>query len=332
MSTDDFQFDALLKNLSCLRTENLIRIPPVDMEWILAQFVLSLGQNLPLNQGKLPLDLRNRKITRFGRRYLPFSVAIDFPSVSDYQIYTLALATACGVLHARLLDIVIDDPSNALPENGYAIPHVYLKFCHLLSILFPANSLFWKEVDRLTKLTSQAGILEKRRHRNPADRYTWEELQEISGGKMALAQINPFALAFLNGTPEKMSTYQKCWKAISLAVIVNDDVLDWQEDYKQGNYTYLLSQILNSSFLATDVVNGHLPTLREVGVSLYASDMVENLFRSVIDSLRLAQEMANSEGCTGLTNLVRETAEWIEERYSDVTRRKINYLLNPSVD
>jgi len=332
MSTDDFQLDDLLANLSSLKPEHMIGLPSADLEWTLAQFVLSLGQQLPVKLENSPSDLKYRNISRFGRRYLPFAVAGDFQNVGEYEVCTLALATACGILHSRLLDIIIDDPSITSPSISYAIPHVYFQFCHLLNLLFPVDSILWIEVERLTRLTSRAGIAEKQSHSNQANPYSWEEFQQISHDKMALAQINPFALALLNGTPELIPIFQECWKAISLAVIVNDDILDWQEDYNQGNYTYLLTQILLSSPINSEITAGRLPTLREVGVALFASDSVEKLYLRAWDVLQQAQDLASSQGCFGLANLVHETAEWIQERHSEVTVRKVLHLFRPSIE
>jgi hypothetical protein len=329
MATDDFQLDLLLKNLSYLRLENMIDIPPASLEWILAQFILSLGQQLPLDQERPPADLRNKRISRFGRRYLPFSIAVDFPKVNDCQVYTLALATACGVLHARFLDVVVDDPYNASPGLYYAIPHIYFQFLRFLSLLFPANSVLWTEVDRLTRLTSMAGIAEKQRHVNHVAAYSWEEFQEISHNKMALAQINPFALALLNETPEKISIFQECWKVISLAVIVNDDILDWQEDYKQGNYTYLLTRILTTSPLIAGETKDELPTLSEMGVSLFTSNLVEELYLQILNELRRVYELASGRECIGLAGLINETTQWMQERLAEITHRKILQLFSP---
>lgn len=331
MSTNDFQLDELLANLSSLKPENLVGIPPVHLEWALGQFVLSFGQQLPVHQAMPVVDPRDKRISRFGRRYLPFAMASDFPGVGDYEVNTLAVATACGILHSRFLDLVIDEPSHTSPTITYAIPHLYLQFCRLLSLLFPADSVFWKEVDRLTALTSRAGLTEKRKHNKRVEPYSWEEFQQTSHDKMALAQINPVALALLNGTPEILPTFQECWKAISLAVIVNDDVLDWQEDYDRGNYTYLLSQILLSSPLDTEVAAGQFPTRFEVGVGLFASDVVEELYLRASNALQHAHELASNQRCFGLANLIYETTEWMRERRAEVTVRKLLQLFRPSV-
>jgi len=331
MSTDDFELDLLLANLSSLNPDDLIGIPPAHLEWALAQFVLSLGQQLPVHQEIPVVEPRNKRTSRFGRRYLPFAIAGDFPDVGEYEVNTLALATAYGILHSRFLDLVIDEPSHCSAAITYAIPHVYLQFCRLLSLLFPANPVFWNEVDRLTALTSRAGITEKRKHNRRVEPYSWEEFQQISHDKMALAQINPVALALLNGTPEILPTFQECWKAISLAVIVNDDVLDWQEDYDRGNYTYLLSHVLLSSPFDMDVSAGQFPTRFEVGVSLYASNVVDELYLRASHALQHAYDLASGQRCFGLANLIYEAKEWMQERRSEVTVRKLLQLFRPSV-
>jgi hypothetical protein len=148
---------------------------------------------------------------------------------------------------------------------------------------------------------------------------------------MALAQINPVALALLNGTPAIIPTFQECWKAISLAVIVNDDILDWQEDYTRGNYTYLLSQVLLSSPLDIEVTAGRLPALSEVSVALFTSEIVEELYLRASNALQHAHDLAASQRCFGLDTLVRETAQWMQERHSAVTVRKLLQLFRPSI-
>jgi len=331
MSTDDMQLDELLANLSSLKPKDLIGIPPAHLEWSLAQFVLSLGQRLPVHEEPPLADLNYKRVFRFGRRYLPFAIAGDFPAVGETEVYTLALATACGILHSRFLDLAIDAPATTSPAISYAIPHIYFQFCRLLSALFPVDSVFWNEVERLTTLTSHAGITEIQLHTKSVSPYTWGEFQQISHDKMALAQINPVALALLNGTPEVIPIFQECWKAISLAVIINDDILDWREDYTRGDYTYLLSHVLLSSPFHLEVTTGQLPTLSEVGVSLFASDLVEELYDRALNALQQAHDLASSQECYGLATLVRETAEWMQERRSEVTVRKLLQLFRLSI-
>jgi hypothetical protein len=329
MATDGFCLDTLLAHLECLWPERVVGISPDDLEWILADFVLSRGQRLRLSMSQRPNGQEYERLSRFGRRYLPFSTAADFPAVATHTVCTLALAAACGILHIVFLDRLVDEPEATPPEIRVAIQHVFLHAYRLLSLLFPVDSPFWDEVQRLMTLTSETMVAERHDHCGQAHPYPWEEFQKIAQGKMASAQVNTVAMALLNGTPQEIPALQECWKAISLAAIVNDDVLDWQEDYNNANYTYLLSQVLLSPPFRDEVSAGRLPTVAEVGVALFFSGLAEAMYSRAWDALQTAKDLAVSRGHQALAHLVCETADWMQDRNDEVMLRKLQRLLLP---
>jgi hypothetical protein len=329
VAADNFDLDALLAHLERLWPDRVAGVSPDDLEWVLADFILSDGERLRLTGDKRPVGREYEGLSRFGRHYLPFSTAPDFPAVGTDKVRTLALAAACGNLHMTFLDRLVDEPGSTPPEIKVAIQHVYLQAYRLLSLLFPADSSFWDKVQRLMTLTSRTMIAERRGHCGQVRPYPWNEFQEIALGKMAFAQINAVALALLNDTPQEIPPLQECWRALSLAAIVNDDVLDWPEDYSNENYTYILSQVLLSPPFREEVTTGQLPTVAEVGVALFFSDLVETTYTRACSALQTATSLAANLGHRALVRLIGETRDRIQKRHAEIMSHKLQQLLLP---
>ncbi len=324
-----FSLDVLLANLAMLEPRHFLDRSPSDVEWLLADFILSLGQRLPLTGSPPRTEPQSTLWSRFGKRYLPFAIAPDFPAVGQRPVYTLALATACGILHIRLLDLVVDEGNDDCLEIKVAVHHVLLRFARLLGSLFSVEDGFWDQVQDLLAITSQVIVVERQEHGGTVRPFPWHEFVKISQNKMAFGMINAIGLAYLNHTPQAIPVFQECWNAIGLAAIINDDVLDWQEDFARANYTHLLSEILLSPVFADEVRCGRLPSPAEIGVALYVSELVETLYARARAALGSAYQIAKNHGFKAMTALVNETNLWIQSREHDIQRNKISRLLAP---
>jgi hypothetical protein len=257
---------------------------------------------------------------------LPFSTAADFPAVHPEQVRTLALAATFLNLYVMLLDPVIDEPLAAPAAAKLAIQPVLLRFYRSLNHLFPADPPFWSEIERLMDLMSQTMLEEHQRLSGPVSPFSEDEFRRIAQGKMAFALINGVALATLNGTPELIPALAQCWDAIGLASIVQDDALDWREDYRNANCTYLLSQVLFSPDFRGQVEAGHLPKLGQVGGALFCTDVMESFHELAYKELGTAARRAAGIDCPALAGLLCQLQAWIGSRLAEPFDRKIAAL------
>ena len=144
---------------------------------------------------------------------------------------------------------------------------------------------------------------------------------------MAFARVNCIAMARLNGTQELIPELTQCWDAISLASIINDDTLDWRQDYQNANYTYLLSQVLFSPPFRGQVQAGKLPELAEVGAALFCTDVIESLHVLAHDELTSAAHRASEIHCLALVQLIQQVQAKLDSRFTKMFDHKLVSLI-----
>jgi hypothetical protein len=326
-TTAKFDLTNLLNGLHQLNLKTTEQIPFDELDRALSCFVLSLGQQLPFGIKTRPSDIPPNRRHGFGKLYLPFSIAADFPEVSPDQINILALATACLNLYVLLVDEVIDEPLRASAAVKLALQHVLLYFYRRSSELFSPASLFWDEVEQRLGLLSRAMLAGHQYHRGSVRPFSLDEFKRNALGTMAFAQINHVGLAILGGKAGYIPLLTKCWEAIALAVIVQDDVLDWREDYESRNFTYLLTQVLFSAPFRQDVEAGNLPEPAEVGAALFYSDIVDSLYLMAANELQIATKQAAEIDCPVLAKLIRQVRSGVDARVRDVANRRMAALM-----
>jgi hypothetical protein len=234
---------------------------------------------------------------------------------------------ACLNLYAMLVDYIIDEPLTAPAAAKLAIQQVLLHFYRLLNQLFPADSPFWSETERLMGLMSRAMLDEHQMYSDTVRPFLLDEFKRIAQEKMAFVQVSCVALTILNGTPELIPALSECWDAIGLAAIIRDDCLDWREDYRNANYTYLLSQVLLSPPLRIRVEAGHLPEPAEIGAALFCTDLMESLYMLAYTELGAAACRATEINCPALASLLHQLQANMGFRSTEMFDRKMAALI-----
>lgn len=322
---DSFELEDLVINLDQLRPENVGSLSVADLEWVLADFVLSQGQQLQLEPNSWPESAERENERVFAHTWWPFSIAADFPRVSEEQVLTIALFTTCHILYTVYIDDIIDNPETARPEVKMAIPFVLDRQFRLASTLFEPDSLFWEEIHRSTFTMSKAMLAENRRMLPRPT--TLEEYIDIARGRMAFSHLNSIGLAVLNGSASQRQVLHEFWDAYALAPIVYDDITDWWEDYRNQTYSYLHTQVLFSSPFREEVEAGILPDIRELGIALFFSDVAEALYDVAEAELLRAQDIATRNGYQKLTELSEQAHARLLRRRNGLTERKLRLLL-----
>jgi hypothetical protein len=321
----EFDLSNLLDRIKELRVETLANTPADELEWILSEFALSRGQRLPFNQAWPHVSpTAPQELVDF---YLPFSTASDFPNVFPRQVCILSAATACIGLYVMLLDHIIDEPATALPAEKMALQPLLLYAYRLLGRLFPIDSMFWNELERLLNLTSQTMLDEYSVYNGKVRPFSLSEFKRIAHGKMAFMQINYTAMATLNNTPAWIPILRVCWDAIGLAITVRDDFTDWRKDYNNANYTHLLSQVLLSDPFKKEVEAGHLPEPNVISAALFCTGLIESLYEVAYEELQGALSQASKLACPSLTNMLQGFQRRINTQSIEVFNNKVKAII-----
>jgi hypothetical protein len=322
-----FDMEVTLRLLAEMTPANLTGLSFADLEWILADFILSWGQRLRFDPATWPPPDERAHFHRFGQRYSPFSTAADFPAVTPDQVRTLAAAFTGHALYILLLDEIIDAPETAPAAAKLALQHLLSHSQRWYRAIFPADSLFWPRVEQRALTTTRAMWEEYYQHNGTVRPFSLDQFRRIAADKVAIAQINPIGLAVLNGAPELIPDLAMCWDAIGLAATVLDDIRDWRRDYEASNFTYLLTQVLLSPPFQAQVEAGHLPPVQEVGTALFCSNLMESLYDLACVELEAAAYHAESINCPALAGLLQLLLTQLQDECNDLTQRKLIALL-----
>ncbi len=262
--------------------------------------------------GKLPVSTTLAEQGYHPRRqrprfelFLPLAGARDFPRCSPIQVRKLALCSAYGLLYCGLMDAFFDEPDQARSDTLILAQHAFSLLHVNLMELLAGDNRFWSFLPTLLTRFFRAVQEERERHRDILLPYPYEEFCRLAKDKMAIALGNPTILATLDGTPERIPLLCDCWEEINVAVVIYDDIKDWEADLRQGNYTFLLTQVL----LASGASKENVPAGDETAHLIAWSGIVEELYATAAAHLNKAASLAAVAGAPALAGLATERAE-----------------------
>lgn len=169
-------------------------------------------------------------ITWMGDQYLP-----DEPAFTE-QVLEAALWL---FLYVRLQDDVLDDPDaprEALLLGNICVQRGFAK----LSQLLPDDQAFHRELDAAWTAFSAATAWEKAEHWGRPAPFSEAALDRL-GEKFAAIRIPAAAILCRAGRPELLDPYAHVLQSLGAAVQMVNDLHNWEEDLRAGNYTYFLT-------------------------------------------------------------------------------------------
>ncbi len=189
------------------------------------------------------LDISAMEEPNYYHAY-PFLFRDEFPTVSDADASTIAVAGVFYLNHLCLLDDVVDSEVARQPYKLFMSALLHEEAIIQLGTLFPSSSPFWAALSSYHREFAAAMLREQTEHTGRLCAFTEAEVYQIAKGKAALSKMTTAALALLDGRPEaiaKLSASQDCFNA---ARQMYDDVKDWKEDYLNYRYSSLLTAAL----------------------------------------------------------------------------------------
>ena len=225
--------------------------------------------------------------------YYPFLFVSAFPSVAVKDLRTLALANRVLLEAILLSDKKIDETRPWTPTDFYLVDVYFHKALEMLIPLFPLEHEFWNKTQEWFLQHGRAIIREQIHHRNRLCPYTQEEFFEISTGKVALIKTNLLAISLLSDTSDILEPLMESQDRFLAGFQCFDDLRDWKEDLRHGNFTFLLTRVLFAGGLHPHVGRGNPVPRDEVGQVLYHQGiaeeqlrLAEHYFRQALDSAK----------------------------------------------
>jgi len=211
--------------------------------------------------------------------YYPFLFVSAFPSVAVEDLRTLALANRILLEAILLSDKKIDETRPWTPADFYLVDSYFHKALEMLIPLFPLEHVFWQKTQEWFLQHGRAIIKEQFRHRHRLCPYTQEEFFEVSTGKVALIKTNLLAMALLTDTSDVLAPLMESQDRFLTGFQCFDDLRDWKEDLRQGNFTFLLTRVLFAGGLDAHVRRGDPVPRDEAGQVLYHRGIAEEQLR-----------------------------------------------------
>lgn len=254
--------------------------------------------------------------------YLPFATAGDFPLCPPEHLRQLSLASTCMIVYNILFDAAVDDPkkpevtTQVLAEYALATMHEHLY------ALFPSGSPFWVHYQPLYERFLMSMVEERTSHKGRPQPYSYNDYVRISQQKMSMVLMIPIGLAILGNVPERIPSLLAAWEEMNVAVVILDDIRDWEDDFYEANYTYLLANALDIEYPDQPVPDNESELLTRV----IFSGAMEELYRRGASHLDRAAEVASQAGAPALQELARERAVMFRKFGRQLVRRKLEGL------
>lgn len=225
--------------------------------------------------------------------YYPFLFVSAFPPVDVEDLRTLALANRILLEAILLSDKKIDETRPWTPTDFYLVDSYFHKALEKLIPLFPLEHEFWQKTQEWFLQHGRAIIKEQLSHRYRLRSYSQEEFFEISTGKVALLKTNLLAMALLSDTSHILAPLMESQDRFLAGFQCFDDLRDWKEDLRHGNFTFLLTRVLFAGGLHPQVRRANPVPRDEVGQVLYHRgiaeeqlQLAEHYFLQALDSVQ----------------------------------------------
>ncbi len=288
-----------------------------DLAWYLSDYAL---QFVPGKDQQRPTHTNGQPDFWL---FLPFATAADFPNCSSRQTLELALASTYMIIYSFLFDTVVDDPGSPEITTQVLAEAALAKLHERLYHLFPAGSPFWGYFQPCFERFLASMVEEKTLHKNRPQAYTYEDFTRLAREKMSMVLMNPIGQAVLDGTSGRIPGLLAAWDGLNVAVIIIDDIKDWEDDYQQGNYTYLLAEALHLG--ENDQL---MPDGEGLVTQVVFSGVMEELYRQGAAQLDRAVDAARRASAPALAGLAEERAAMFRKFGRHLFQRKLAGLTN----
>lgn len=185
---------------------------------------------------------------------LPFMLAEVF-SLSQDDLFAIASSGMFGLFSVLLYDAMFDQQLPVDPDRLLLQNLLYTKTLSYWCALFEQDSPFWHYHSAYFGEYYDAISAERERHCGRISTYDKVELYEIARGKSAPRKILLAAMAVRGGrdVSERIKTLSASLDACAIADQILDDISDWEEDFSDRRFSYLLTRVITSRGLESRI-------------------------------------------------------------------------------
>jgi hypothetical protein len=144
--------------------------------------------------------------------------------------------------YTLFIDDVLDSKKSAdLSQSLLASALLLERGISELATVFPRRANIRVKLDKYFLEAAQATFKEITKHRERLDKYSEEDIARL-GEKVALLKLCASCLLAADGAQHSESELLIPVESLATGAQLFDDVTDWKEDWRAGNYSYLLTR------------------------------------------------------------------------------------------
>ena len=257
----------------------------------------------------------------------PYFFRDAFPKIGDEQVITLSIAGVLYLDQLCMLDKLVDQPSGAERHLSLLATMVHEKAFAVLRQIFSSDNGFWEHLASLNLDHGRAVLDEKRYHQHRLNRFAKGDFYALATQKAGVSKATHIALAYLSGdfSPvESLSRSQDCFNAAFQAY---DDVKDWKEDLKHGNYTNLLTTVLMDYHTSESSINASDSSVNDLSHSIYYGGYAENILQEAMQYCSQAIDAVDNARLPQWVRFVQLFRDRIGSLHNDLKATRLQTLL-----
>jgi hypothetical protein len=260
--------------------------------------------------------------------YFPFLFIETFPEIGKQRLRRLSLMGLLYTLHIVIADSLIDRKDSLPPETILVSNACCLGAHEILTQLFGARPVPWRQIKRLHQQYSLANTLEKQRHYQALREYRPQDLLTILSRKSAMAKLIPLTLCALADRPEHLKPLMRSFDMYYASEQLVDDFRDWKQDLKAGRYSYLLTRVMTACNLRPYIEAASADQVIErVGKSFYLSGLAESYLNEAITYCEKARKAVEAITCPRWLKFLDIFQMGIHVSQSNISKRSRQILL-----
>ena len=245
---------------------------------------------------------------------------------NEAKIVEVGVAHLFGRAFVIAQDRILDNPTSSNRDYIIAAPLLLQAFFERNDSIATSEK-FSEEMERVILESAKENLSESRKKRTPAERYSGKDLLNV-WKKTGAFTIAAKSFRFL-AKGKKSGALERIVENVLVAIQICDDLSDLQEDAEQGNYTIILSQLIQSDKRGSgkEFVFSETSKKRAIGFIQTASRCLDRAIRKT-GQLSGKPTLAESY-FKRLRTRLQTTAEEISEATEDQQIKRMLRKLEP---
>lgn len=211
--------------------------------------------------------------------YYPFLFHTCFREVPREDVRALARADRLYAEHLLSYDRILDQHRSVETAALFLAQQEHMKSLKHLHALFAVGHPFWGYFSDCFFETWRSVREERLWHSYRIGPFPVRRFCELAKGKTALLRPFSMALAFLARRTRDLARLSASLDLHHIGLVCIDDLEDWRQDFRNSNFTYLLTRLIHRAGLAETLRAGHPVSTERIGRLLYATGLAEKQLR-----------------------------------------------------